>query len=220
MILMTPRMEGFAMDDYTKKKLNEYIDNLGRMTTLDDEDFLKQMKNEQAAESRFYAGFIAANGNGGKLCPLKDYNKVLNDAGRTDAMKDPPDYSHAFLNNIITPYADDLPNWDSIMQVVRRLSSEMDYYEKSSSMETQPTRKATARTLKLLVRLIVLVLMTAIRENTTIMPELVVNYAAEHHYLERIQRIRADYHREMVDLKTNDSEAIRERMLDLVGEDQ
>lgn len=220
MILMAPRMEGFAMDDYTKKKLNEYIDNLGRMTTLDDEDFLKQMKNEQAAESRFYAGFIAANGNGGKLCPLKDYNKVLNDAGRTDAMKDPLDYSHAFLNNIITPYADDLPNWDSIMQVVRRLSSEMDYYEKSSSMETQPTRKATARTLKLLVRLVVLVMMTAIRENTAIMPELAVNYAIEHHYLERIQRIRADYHHDMTDLKDNDSEAIRERMLDLVGEDQ
>ena len=111
MILMAPRMEGFAMDDYTKKKLNEYIDNLGRMTTLDDEDFLKQMKNEQAAESRFYAGFVADNQNGGKLRPLKDYNKVLDDAGRTEALKDPLDYSLGFLNNIVTSYVNDY-NWD------------------------------------------------------------------------------------------------------------
>jgi len=208
------------MDDYTRKKLNGYIDNLGRMTRLDDETFLKQMKDEKVAESRFYAGFVAANGNGGKLQPLKDYDKRLNNVGRTEVMKDPLDYSYTFLDNIVTPYVVDLSNWDSIMQAVRGLSSEMDSYEKSSNMETQPTRKATARTLKLLVRLVVLVMMTAIRENTTIMPELVVNYAIEHHYLERIQRIRKDYHRDMADLKDNDSEAIRERMLALVGEDQ
>lgn len=219
MILMTPRMEGFAMDDYTKKKLNEYADNLGRMTTLDDEDFLKQMKNEQSAESRFYAGFVADNQNGGKLRPLKGYNKILDDDGRTEALKDPLDYSFAFLNNIVTNYIDD-PNWNLIAEKIRNLLSEMDYKEKNSNMDTQPTRRASARVLKLMVRLNVLVLMAALREDTAIVTDLIMDYAADHHYLERVQRIIQDYNREMSNLTTSDSEAIKERMLDLVGEDQ
>lgn len=218
MILMTARMRGSAMDDYTRKKLNEYIDNLGRMTTLDDEDFLKQMRDSKKAESRFYAGFIAANGNGGKLCPLKDYDKVLNDDGRTEALKDPLAYSLGFLNNIVPSYMD--PNWDLIADKFRKLLSEITVNEKSFNMETKPTRRATARALKLLVRLNVLVLMAALREDTAIMRELVLNYATDHHYLDRIQRIIQDYNREMSNLKTSDSEAIMKRMLDLVDEDQ
>lgn len=218
MILITAGMRGSAMDDYTRKKLNEYIDNLGRMTTLDDEDFLKQMKNSKKAESRFYAGFIAANGNGGKLCPLKDYDKVLNDDGRTEALKDPLAYSLGFINNIVTSYID--PNWDLIVEKFRKLLSEINFNEKSFNMETQPTRRATARALKLLVRLNVLVLMAAIREDAAIMRELVLNYAADHHYLDRIQRIIQDYNREMFNLKTSDSKAIMARMMDLVDEDQ
>ena len=206
------------MDDYTRKKLNGYIDNLGRMTTLDDEDFLKQMKNEQAAESRFYAGFVADNQNGGKLCPLKDYDKVLNDDGRTEALKDSLAYSLGFINNIVTSYID--PNWDLIVEKFRKLLSEINFNEKSFNMETQPTRRATARALKLLVRLNVLVLMAAIREDAAIMRELVLNYAADHHYLDRIQRIIQDYNREMSNLKTSDSKAIMARMMDLVDEDQ
>lgn len=211
-------MRGSAMDDYTRKKLNGYADNLGRITTLDDEDFLKQMRDSKKAESRFYAGFIAANGNGGKLCPLKDYDKVLNDAGRTEALKDPLAYSLGFLNNIVTSYID--PNWDLIAEKFRKLLSEINFNEKSFNMETQPTRRATARALKLLVRLNVLVLMAAIREDAAIMQELVLNYAADHHYLDRIQRIIQDYNREMSNLKTSDSKAIMARMLDLVDEDQ
>ena len=218
MILITAGMRGSAMDDYTRKKLNEYIDNLGRMTTLDDEDFLKQMKNSKKAESRFYAGFIAANGNGGKLCPLKDYDKVLNDDGRTEALKDSLAYSLGFINNIVNSYID--PNWDLIAEKFRKLLSEINFNEKSFNMETQPTRRATARALKLLVRLNVLVLMAAIREDAAIMRELVLNYAADHHYLDRIQRIIQDYNREMSNLKTSDSKAIMARMMDLVDEDQ
>ena len=218
MILITARMRGSAMDDYTRKKLNGYADNLGRMTTLNDEDFLKQMKDSKKAESRFYAGFMASNKNSEKLCTLKDYDKVLNDAGRTEALKDPLDYSLGFLNNIVTSYID--PNWDLIAEKFRKLLSEMDSYEKSFNMETQPTRRATARALKLLVRLNVLVLMATLREDAAIMQKLVLNYAADHHYLERIQRIIQDYNREMSNLTTSDSEAIKERMLDLVGEDQ
>lgn len=206
------------MDDYTRKKLNGYADNLGRMTTLNDEDFLEQMKDSKKAESRFYAGFIAANGNGGKLCPLKDYDKVLNDAGRTEALKDPLAYSLEFLNNIVTSYID--PNWDLIAEKFRKLLSEINFNEKSFNMETKPTRRATARALKLLVRLNILVLMAALREDAAIIPELVLNYAADHHYLERIQKIIQDYNREMSNLTTSDSEAIKERMLALVGEDQ
>jgi len=206
------------MDDYTRKKLNGYADNLGRMTTLDDENFLKQMRDSKKAESRFYAGFIAANGNGRKLCPLKDYDKVLNDDGRTEALKDPLAYSLGFLNNIVTSYID--PNWDLIVEKFRKLLSEINFNEKNFNMETQPTRRATARALKLLVRLNVLVLMAAIREDTAIMRELVLNYAADHHYLDRIQRIIQDYNREMSNLKTSDSKAIMARMLDLVDEDQ
>lgn len=212
-------MRGFAMDDYTKKKLNEYTDNLGRMTTLDDEDFLKQMKNEQAAESRFYAGFVADNQNGGKLRDLKDYDKVLNDDGRTEALKDPLDYSFGFLNNIVTNYVDD-SNWDLIAEKIRKLLSEMDFNEKNSNMETKPTRKASARILKLMVRMNVLALMAALREDTAIVTDLITDYAAEHHYLDRIQWILQGYNREMSNLTTSDSEAIKERMLDLVGEDQ
>lgn len=219
MILITAGMRGSAMDDYTKKKLNEYIDNLGRMTTLDDEDFLKQMKNEQAAESRFYAGFVADNQNGGKLRPLKDYNKILDDEGRTEALKDPLDYSLGFLNNMVTNYVDD-SNWDSIAQKFGNLLSEITSNEKNSNMETKPTRKASARVLKMMVRLIILALMAALREDTAIVTDLITDYSAEHHYLERIQRIIQDYNREMSNLTTSDSEAIRERMLDLVGEDQ
>lgn len=215
----TARMRGFIMDDYTKKKLNGYADNLGRMTTLDDETFLKQIKNEQAAESRFYAGFVADNQNGRKLRPLKDYNKVLDDAGRTEALKDPLDYSLGFLNNIVTSYVND-SNWDSIAQKIGKLLSEMNFNEKNSNMETEPTRKASARVLKLMVRLNVLALMAALREDTAIVMDLITDYAAEHHYLERIQRIIQDYNREMSNLTNSDSEAIKERMLDLVGEDQ
>ena len=207
------------MDDYTKKKLNGYADNLGRMTTLDDETFLKQIKNEQAAESRFYAGFVADNQNGGKLRHLKDYNKILDDDGRTEALKNPLDYSFGFLDNMVTNYVDD-SNWDLIAQEIGKLSSEITFNEKNSNMETRPTRKASARVLKLMVRLIVLALMAAIREDTAIVTDLITDYSAEHHYLDRIQRIIQDYNREMSNLTTSDSEAIKERMLDLVGEDQ
>lgn len=207
------------MDDYTKKKLNGYADNLGRMTTLDDETFLKQIKNEQAAESRFYAGFVADNQNGGKLRPLKDYNKILDDEGRTEALKDPLDYSLGFLNNMVTNYVDD-SNWDSIAQKFGNLLSEITSNEKNSNMETKPTRKVSARVLKMMVRLIILALMAALREDTAIVTDLITDYSAEHHYLERIQRIIQDYNREMSNLTTSDSEAIKERMLDLVGEDQ
>ena len=207
------------MDDYTKKKLNGYADNLGRMTTLDDETFLKQIKNEQAAESRFYAGFVADNQNGCKLRPLKDYNKILDDDGRTEALKDPLDYSFGFLDNMVTNYVDD-SNWDLIAQKIGKLLSEITSNEKNSNMETKPTRKASARVLKMMVRLIVLALMAAIREDTAIVTDLITDYSAEHHYLERIQRIIQDYNREMSNLTNSDSEAIKERMLDLVGEDQ
>lgn len=212
-------MRGFIMDDYTKKKLNGYADNLGRMTTLDDETFLKQIKNEQAAESRFYAGFVADNQNGCKLRPLKDYNKILDDDGRTEALKDPLDYSFGFLDNMVTNYVDD-SNWDLIAQKIGKLLSEITSNEKNSNMETKPTRKASARVLKMMVRLIVLALMAAIREDTAIVTDLITDYSAEHHYLERIQRIIQDYNREMSNLTNSDSEAIKERMLDLVGEDQ
>lgn len=212
-------MRGSIMDDYTKKKLNGYADNLGRMTTLDDETFLKQIKNEQAAESRFYAGFVADNQNGGKLRPLKDYNKILDDEGRTEALKDSLDYSLGFLNNMVTNYVDD-SNWDSIAQKFGNLLSEITSNEKNSNMETKPTRKASARVLKMMVRLIILALMAALREDTAIVTDLITDYSAEHHYLERIQRIIQDYNREMSNLTTSDSEAIKERMLDLVGEDQ
>lgn len=207
------------MDDYTKKKLNGYADNLGRMTTLDDETFLKQIKNEQAAESRFYAGFVADNQNGGKLRHLKDYNKILDDDGRTEALKDPLDYSFGFLNNMVTNYVDD-SNWDLTAQKFGNLLSAITSNEKNSNMETKPTRKASARVLKMMVRLIVLALMAAIREDTAIVTDLITDYSAEHHYLERIQRIIQDYNREMSNLTNSDSEAIKERMLDLVGEDQ
>lgn len=207
------------MDDYTKKKLNGYADNLGRMTTLDDETFLKQIKNEQAAESRFYAGFVADNQNGCKLRPLKDYNKILDDDGRTEALKDPLDYSFGFLNNMVTNYVDD-SNWDLTAQKFGNLLSAITSNEKNSNMETKPTRKASARVLKMMVRLIVLALMAAIREDTAIVTDLITDYSAEHHYLERIQRIIQDYNREMSNLTNSDSEAIKERMLDLVGEDQ
>lgn len=207
------------MDDYTKKKLNGYADNLGRMTTLDDETFLKQIKNEQAAESRFYAGFVADNQNGCKLRPLKDYNKILDDDGRTEALKDPLDYSFGFLDNMVTNYVDD-SNWDLIAQKIGKLLSEITSNEKNSNMETKPTRKASAKVLKMMVRLIILALMAAIREDTAIVTDLITDYSAEHHYLERIQRIIQDYNREMSNLTTSDSEAIKERMLDLVGEDQ
>lgn len=207
------------MDDYTRKKLNGYADNLGRMTTLDDETFLKQIKNEQAAESRFYAGFVADNQNGGKLRPLKDYNKILDDEGRTEALKDPLDYSFGFLNNMVTNYVND-SNWDLIAQKIGKLLSEITSNEKNSNMETKPTRKASARVLKMMVRLIILALMAAIREDTAIVTDLITDYSAEHHYLDRIQRIIQDYNREMSNLTTSDSEAIKERMLDLVGEDQ
>lgn len=212
-------MRGFIMDDYTKKKLNGYADNLGRMTTLDDETFLKQIKNEQAAESRFYAGFVADNQNGCKLRPLKDYNKILDDDGRTEALKDPLDYSFGFLNNMVTNYVDD-SNWDLTAQKFGNLLSAITSNEKNSNMETKPTRKASARVLKMMVRLIVLALMAALREDTAIVTDLITDYSAEHHYLERIQRIIQDYNREMSNLTTSDSEAIKERMLDLVGEDQ
>lgn len=212
-------MRGSIMDDYTRKKLNGYADNLGRMTTLDDETFLKQIKNEQAAESRFYAGFVADNQNGGKLRPLKDYNKILDDEGRTEALKDPLDYSLGFLNNMVTNYVDD-SNWDSIAQKFGNLLSEITSNEKNSNMETKPTRKASARVLKMMVRLIILALMAALREDTAIVTDLITDYSAEHHYLERIQRIIQDYNREMSNLTNSDSEAIKERMLDLVGEDQ
>lgn len=212
-------MRGFIMDDYTKKKLNGYADNLGRMTTLDDETFLKQIKNEQAAESRFYAGFVADNQNGCKLRPLKDYNKILDDDGRTEALKDPLDYSFGFLNNMVTNYVDD-SNWDLTAQKFGNLLSAITSNEKNSNMETKPTRKASARVLKMMVRLIVLALMAAIREDTAIVTDLITDYSAEHHYLERIQRIIQDYNREMSNLTNSDSEAIKERMLDLVGEDQ
>lgn len=218
MILMKPRMEGFAMDDYTRKKLNGYADNLGRMTTLDDEDFLKQMKDSEKVESRFYAGFVANNQNGGKLRPLKDYDKGLDDE-RTNALKDPLTYSFGFLNNMVTNYVDD-SNWDLIAQKIGKLLSEMDFNEKNSNMETKPTRKASASVLKLMVRLVVLALMAALREDTAIVTDLITDYSAEHHYLERVQRIIQDYSREMSNLTSSDSEAIRERMLDLVGEDQ
>lgn len=207
------------MDDYTKKKLNGYADNLGRMTTLDDETFLKQIKNEQAAESRFYAGFVADNQNGGKLRHLKDYNKILDDDGRTEALKNPLDYSFGFLNNMVTNYVDD-SNWDLTAQKFGNLLSAITSNEKNSNMETKPTRKASARVLKMMVRLIVLALMAAIREDTAIVTDLITDYSAEHHYLERIQRIIQDYNREMSNLTNSDSEAIKERMLDLVGEDQ
>lgn len=212
-------MRGFIMDDYTKKKLNGYADNLGRMTTLDDETFLKQIKNEQAAESRFYAGFVADNQNGCKLRPLKDYNKILDDDGRTEALKDPLDYSFGFLDNMVTNYVDD-SNWDLIAQKIGKLLSAITSNEKNSNMETKPTRKASAKVLKMMVRLIILALMAAIREDTAIVTDLITDYSAEHHYLERIQRIIQDYNREMSNLTTSDSEAIKERMLDLVGEDQ
>ena len=212
-------MRGFIMDDYTKKKLNGYADNLGRMTTLDDETFLKQIKNEQAAESRFYAGFVADNQNGGKLRHLKDYNKILDDDGRTEALKNPLDYSFGFLNNMVTNYVDD-SNWDLTAQKFGNLLSAITSNEKNSNMETKPTRKASARVLKMMVRLIVLALMAAIREDTAIVTDLITDYSAEHHYLERIQRIIQDYNREMSNLTNSDSEAIKERMLDLVGEDQ
>lgn len=207
------------MDDYTKKKLNGYADNLGRMTTLDDEDFLKQMKDSKKAESRFYAGFVADNQNGCKLRPLKDYNKILDDDGRTEALKDPLDYSFGFLNNMVTNYVND-SNWDLIAQKIGKLLSEITSNEKNSNMETKPTRKASARVLKMMVRLIILALMAAIREDTAIVTDLITDYSAEHHYLDRIQRIIQDYNREMSNLTTSDSEAIKERMLDLVGEDQ
>ena len=207
------------MDDYTKKKLNGYADNLGRMTTLDDETFLKQIKNEQAAESRFYAGFVADNQNGGKLRHLKDYNKILDDDGRTEALKNPLDYSFGFLNNMVTNYVDD-SNWDLTAQKFGNLLSAITSNEKNSNMETKPTRKASARVLKMMVRLIVLALMAAIREDTAIVTDLITDYSAEHHYLERIQRIIQDYNREMSNLTNSDSEAIKERMLGLVGEDQ
>lgn len=212
-------MRGFIMDDYTKKKLNGYADNLGRMTTLDDEDFLKQMKDSKKAESRFYAGFVADNQNGCKLRPLKDYNKILDDDGRTEALKDPLDYSFGFLNNMVTNYVND-SNWDLIAQKIGKLLSEITSNEKNSNMETKPTRKASARVLKMMVRLIILALMAAIREDTAIVTDLITDYSAEHHYLDRIQRIIQDYNREMSNLTTSDSEAIKERMLDLVGEDQ
>lgn len=212
-------MRGFIMDDYTKKKLNGYADNLGRMTTLDDETFLKQIKNEQAAESRFYAGFVADNQNGGKLRHLKDYNKILDDDGRTEALKNPLDYSFGFLNNMVTNYVDD-SNWDLTAQKFGNLLSAITSNEKNSNMETKPTRKASARVLKMMVRLIVLALMAAIREDTAIVTDLITDYSAEHHYLERIQRIIQDYNREMSNLTNSDSEAIKERMLGLVGEDQ
>lgn len=207
------------MDDYTKKKLNGYADNLGRMTTLDDEDFLKQMKDSKKAESRFYAGFVADNQNGCKLRPLKDYNKILDDDGRTEALKDPLDYSFGFLNNMVTNYVND-SNWDLIAQKIGKLLSEITSNEKNSNMETKPTRKASARVLKMMVRLIILALMAAIREDTAIVTDLITDYSAEHHYLDRIQRIIQDYNREMSNLTNSDSEAIKERMLDLVGEDQ
>ena len=207
------------MDDYTKKKLNGYVDNLGRMTTLDDETFLKQIKNEQAAESRFYAGFVADNQNGCKLRPLKDYNKILDDDGRTEALKDPLDYSFGFLNNMVTNYVDD-SNWDLTAQKFGNLLSAITSNEKNSNMETKPTRKASAKVLKMMVRLIILALMAAIREDTAIVTDLITDYSAEHHYLDRIQRIIQDYNREMSNLTNSDSEAIKERMLDLVGEDQ
>lgn len=206
------------MDDYTREKLNGYADNLGRMTTLDDEDFLKQMKDSEKAESRFYAGFTANNENSGKLRPLKDYDKGLDDE-RTNALKDPLAYSFGFLNNMVTSYVDD-SNWDLIAQKIGKLLSEMDFNEKNSNMETKPTRKASASVLKLMVRLVVLALMAALREDTAIVTDLITDYAAEHHYLERIQRIIKDYSREMSNLTSSDSEAIKERMLDLVGEDQ
>lgn len=212
-------MRGFIMDDYTKKKLNGYADNLGRMTTLDDEDFLKQMKDSKKAESRFYAGFVADNQNGCKLRPLKDYNKILDDDGRTEALKDPLDYSFGFLNNMVTNYVND-SNWDLIAQKIGKLLSEITSNEKNSNMETKPTRKASARVLKMMVRLIILALMAAIREDTAIVTDLITDYSAEHHYLDRIQRIIQDYNREMSNLTNSDSEAIKERMLDLVGEDQ
>lgn len=212
-------MRGFIMDDYTRKKLNGYANNLGRMTTLDDETFLKQIKNEQAAESRFYAGFVADNQNGCKLRPLKDYNKILDDDGRTEALKDPLDYSFGFLNNMVTNYVDD-SNWDLTAQKFGNLLSAITSNEKNSNMETKPTRKASARVLKLMVRLIVLALMAALREDTAIVTDLITDYSAEHHYLDRIQRVIQDYNREMSNLTTSDSEAIKERMLDLVGEDQ
>ena len=212
-------MRGFIMDDYTKKKLNGYADNLGRMTTLDDETFLKQIKNEQAAESRFYAGFVADNQNGCKLRPLKDYNKILDDDGRTEALKDPLDYSFGFLDNMVTNYVDD-SNWDLTAQKFGNLLSAITSNEKNSNMETKPTRKASAKVLKMMVRLIILALMAAIREDTAIVTDLITDYSAEHHYLDRIQRIIQDYNREMSNLTNSDSEAIKERMLDLVGEDQ
>lgn len=212
-------MRGFIMDDYTRKKLNGYADNLGRMTTLDDETFLKQIKNEQAAESRFYAGFVADNQNGCKLRPLKDYNKILDDDERTNALKDPLTYSFGFLNNMVTNYVDD-SNWDLTAQKFGNLLSAITSNEKNSNMETKPTRKASAKVLKMMVRLIILALMAALREDTAIVTDLITDYSAEHHYLERIQRIIQDYNREMSNLTTSDSEAIKERMLDLVGEDQ